>query len=613
MIPLKGEGICLKPGSIPSSSKFHITMKVRHLSRGSRGAGIASALIVAALILTLGFTVAGVSFHHLNVSTRISNAQIAQDLAESALAKTIERIQERESSTKRLDFGADGSETVTVHLEMAPEGSRGVVSFDKSYLEAQNFGLERSVNNLASDFSIPADDGRQVPGEAVYLVGYGVCNGVERRVETIVHIPRFPYSVASHGSIRGTDLFVASLKEGSELPSGGPPDPENLLPGNLVTNSEGGDSALVFEGDNVIKGDLQSASGVDLSGGTTKVEGETRTFAGKVELPKLDVSSYAPNPSDPATRVGLSSVENRLEINSRTLYDNPSTPLIVTNGLTLNGGLLYVNGDLTVTGGITGKGAVVATGKIDLSGAGRLSSDNLTALLAGGDITIDGGTGSPDSAIFEGLIYTEGNLKAQNLTLIGVFVANNEGAEQTELKNVKVYEKSEHSRLSFESTVTTPGQQTPSSTGGGGFEAPEPEFGNEANGRQNFIFKAKLDGPPPIDGTIYSSPRSLVDAFLAMNGAPQLSPAERTALENTLDFLARRNFRVPTGGLAVNAPPLVLLVSDMEGFVSQVRGLDSTTPEGWSESTPVNTFSLDLSEFLSVSDRMRILYWGAAQ
>lgn len=561
-----------------------------------RGASLATTLVIASLVLTLGFTVVGVGFHHLNASTRISNAQVAKDLAESALAKAIERIQEREASGGTPDYGVGGTETISIDTPGAPEGAVGIVSFDQSFLDVQDFRLERSLNNLSSDTAVPAGNGRVVPAEAVYLAAYGVCNGVERRVEAVLHVPRFPYSVASQGSIRGTDLLIAGIKEGAVIPRSGTPDPQDLTPGHLVTNSEAGTSALALRGQNLVKGDLQSASGVDLSAGNTKVEGETRTFAGSVTLPDVDVTSYAPDPDDPATNTSLSSLENNLRLEGTYLYDNPGTPLTVTGGLTLDGGVLYVNGDLVVLGGISGEGAVIATGSIEVRGGGSLSTDNLAALVAMGDISIDGQASTPASAMFEGLIYTEGNLRAENLTLVGVFVANNEGAEQTELRNVKVYEKPEHADISFTTTTTVTGSGGISSgtvTGPDIVDVFTDPDGGLGRGNQR-DYHARIEGNY---GT-YRTPAAMVVALEAHFGVT-LSSSEKTALENWIRQHGSGGYQLVFNSMA-----------DVSTAVTQGGGGSSTTT---TSSTTTGLFSLNLSDFVSISDRMKILYWGEPQ
>lgn len=419
-----------------------------------RGAGIATALIVATLVLMMGFTVAGVAFNHLNVSSRLSNIAMAENLAESAIAQVIEQVILDEN------FGTAGTETRIVTLAGTPQDAEGVITF--STTDAGTHGVDRCLNNLASDTAASADNGQAVPAEALYLVAVGKCGGVERRIEAMIHMPRFPYSIASSGPINGSGLTVAGLKDGASIPYGADPDPNDLVPGHLASNDTGS-TAVTLTGNNIVKGDLKSVGGADLSayvpatGAGTLVEGEQLLYSNQTTIPDVDIGSYRPDLADPNVNQSLNpAVESDLHIDNEQAYvDTGGGTMNVNNGLTLDAGVLYVEGNLHVTGGIHGKGAVIVTGNLTVDGGGSAASDNVAALLAGGNFTMNGGGGDIDTQRFEGLVYTEGDFDIDNMTVQGVFVANKSGGSNMAINNVRMYQQEEHSEITVSPATPT--------------------------------------------------------------------------------------------------------------------------------------------------------------
>ncbi len=303
--------------------------------------------------------------------------------------------------------------------------------------------LPGSFNNLSSDTPRLAPEAN-VPGYAVFLSAVGVCKGTTRRVDTVVYVPKFPWAVASSGSIRSSgDIFLASVRKG-----GDPNLDADLLPASLATNSAAGDTAVEFVGSNItIKGDLQSHSGAKL--GSALVLGEKRLNAAAITLPGLNVTDY--------NTQNKNGVQNLADI-------QPSTPikgfahragsLLCADGLVLDGGVLYVDGDLDVTGGIKGTGAVIVKGKTTVAGTSSFTGDNNLALLSKGDVQISGTASNPSQ--FRGMLYSEGNLSASHTSLVGTVIANDKsggGGGQITLDKSRVIQDSTAS--AFNMTVTT--------------------------------------------------------------------------------------------------------------------------------------------------------------
>ena len=62
----------------------------------------------------------------------------------------------------------------------------------------------------------------------------------------------------------------------------------------------------------------------------------------------------------------------------------------VTGPLRLAGAVLFVDGDLTLEQGVSGVGAIIVTGSVTVRGLVDLVTDNVVALLAGGNLLLYG-------------------------------------------------------------------------------------------------------------------------------------------------------------------------------------------------------------------------------
>lgn len=431
--------------------------------RRSRAAGLPTVIMVVALMMLLAFTVVGVAFNHLNLTFRSSNSMRAQELSEAVLAIAIERV--------RLDvenFGIKGTaddKTIRLSLDKLPEGNIGVLTFDSNRAKALRVPV--STNNR-TDSSVEGSNPRfGVPGQAVHLVARAEVGGAVSVMEALIEFPKFPYSIASKGPISSSGgLVVAAVRQGVDYSLGGPIDPSALEPGSLVSNSQGSGPAVTLAGDNMILGNLESASGADLSIGT-KIFGETKLYTDPVPLPQLDATDY--DPLNPASTHGAVDPDQVQMVNSgagilsvkgynvfgQKLSDgnyNPSATLTVDNGIRLKGGVLYVNGNLNVSsGGVSGKGAIIATGNITVHGDGEATTDNEAALVSNGNIVLSGA--SSEKAKFAGLVYSKGKLQATNMRLAGVFVAAGEDSS-VEMADTELYQVAEKAKVEISEEST---------------------------------------------------------------------------------------------------------------------------------------------------------------
>ncbi|MGE0487657.1 MAG: hypothetical protein AB7S38_00430 [Vulcanimicrobiota bacterium] len=600
-------------------------------------------MMIAALMLALGFTVVAMGFNHLNVSARLTNAQYASNLADSAIAKAIEEIILDE------DFGTpSGSGTlVQVTLPNAPADAVGVLSFDET--EADGLGINYSFNNLDSDTSA-SGDGREVPPEAVHLVAAGRCNGVERKVEAVIYVPRFPYGLAANGPINSEGgLLVAEVADASVLDGGYPIPDDQLLPGNVATNATDATTSIDFKttvGNISIKGDLQSRGGASLNGAVATpadwasiVEGETRLGADQVDLPDIDLTSYAPNSSDPdVTTMTNPPTQPSLTLSGVTRSDGDLT---IANDLDLNGGVLYVQGNLTVNGGIKGKGAVVATGHIGISGNSSATSDNRAALLSGTGIDLVGT--NKNAARFEGLVYSHGPVNASNITLSGTAVST--ATTSSSYTNVDLYQVEEFSDFTVTSTsgsgsyfdpnaipnkppisLATFGNPTwsigppvaPLDPNNFLYTGGELSFGY-GNPHVRFVLTDPVTGAGTLEAAgvgTYSVSAAQFPITIASHTNLTTEAQIRAALEVELghppspgeslqlDMAAKQLFWAPGQGLT----------KDYKDF--RVGGGDAGVDPGGGGGggggggpTTTTLFSVRLSDFLNLSEKLRVLYW----
>ncbi len=634
-----------------------------------RGAGLPTTMMVAALMLSLGFTVVAMGFNHLNVAARVQNSQTAQNLAEAVVAKGVERVLTAQSQTVP---GPPTETQLIVTFASGPPGAAGVLAFDAAQAGTltTTYNLQQpldpSTYNLDTDAIVTGARGRQVPANSVHLVGAGICNGVERRIEAVVYVPRFTHALASSGEITARDVYIAEVDDASVL-DGGFPLPENQVkPGHVASNSTVGAAAIEFDGTNLITGDLHSASSWT-PGPDTTVQGETRLGAEPVGLPDLDITSY-----DPGTGSDVTVLTGPPDPSDPPLsgLNRHSGDLTVTSDLEFSGGVLYVDGRLTVTEGIKGKGAIIARDGVSIQGASSASSDNQAAILSGGDVHIQGT--NPGAAKFEGLVYAEGKFEAADITVAGVAVSNDAtpasasaSAASTDIENVNLIHIPEYS--SFEVVEPVPGggfepspvdQGTtviyPNETLSFALEWPStpPTLGDRTQyradipslGTQELIFSATDTGFTYFNGSVDVPGGSTVPSNTSGGAIPQLTvgngfpvringgPDLETEAEirNRLEEVMRQQLGLDPGDPLHHIPAFVPTIESHLDIAARAifyqpgssvsrdyvsfRQNGGTVDEAEDSSTVVTggggkIFSVALSDFIHVSDRMRVLYW----
>lgn len=574
--------------------------------RSLRGIGLLGTLVTAVLIFILALAISGAGLFHLNLSSRSVHESHARNLAESAVSKMIERVMEKESSSGLLDYGQDGTGTFQVVLDGTPADSFGLATFRTDHPDVRGATIHPCLNNLTSDSAIEAVNGSVVPKGSLYLVGFGFSGGVTRKVEAVVRLPRFPYAVFSEGPFTGTDIVVAGIPKGESVLAGHAVPGNSLSSGHLVSNSSVGDSAVELSGNNRIKGNLRSVSGATL-GPQTLVEGRILLESNPVTLPTIDLNQYRPDLSDPEVFQGLTSVENALRLDQTAFYQAGGATLTLLDGLTLDGGILFVDGSLEIQGGVHGKGAVIVTGDLQVEGSSQITTDNVAALLAGGDVSLYGSGAHPKDAVVEGLVYSGGRIEAENLTLVGILVSA--GTGRATFENCLSLHREEYATVVIEADPNGP---TPTSDEELAMAGDDPstwvdlQFGAVSEAALS-DFDASAD-PRYLSYPVVDTDRDTYLTVLEGDLGRQLTTNEKDSFLPLVDRLIQAV--VINGGPSY--PPggtrNIVITPGNTSFGRPVLTGDDFSPHT-SASDPSYLFSVDLSDLLSPFDRMRVLAW----
>lgn len=173
-------------------------------------------------------------------------------------------------------------------------------------------------------------------------------------------------------------------------------------------------------------------------------------------MPELEPSQF--DPINISGTVNITEEDeqelDRLEVNTLMRKEGD---LRVNGPIVLSNGILYVSGDLDLEGSITGNGAVIVDGKVTIRKGSALVASNQVALLAKDDVSLLG-----QSDYSQGLVYTGGNLKANQITIVGGFVANSPDAEKgnATLKGASLITVPEAFTQEIPVTVTTTTQES---------------------------------------------------------------------------------------------------------------------------------------------------------
>lgn len=560
---------------------------------------LGNTIIVIAVASTLAFTIAAASLNHLNYSNRVSNGIQAQNIAESTMALVTEKLL-NDTDEKMRDLGEkhEAAATFTYNLN----GGQGFITFNPD--QAKLWKMPFSTNNLSGDNPVAGDDPtKPIPRASAQLIARGTVGGVTRQVECILYIPPFPYAVATAGPFHSDgNLIIGALDEA--LKEGQIPRPEEILKANLASNSRD-PKALILGKKSRVSGDVRSAGGVETAE-TVFIGGRIRPGEDPIQIPSEQVRKYDPDkvfypnpsPGHYAPRPGLQTVPSSSTSPKISGFAKCRGNLNVTGGLELNGGVLYVQGNAVIEGGIRGKGALFVENNLTLTGSTKMETDNHVAVLSGGDVSITGS--GKESSLFQGMLYNEGEFKAQHITVMGVLIQNKENAV-TNITDASVYYQSSQGKLD----MIVNGSVDPSKgnisinlaglgltgavTGSAVFEV-YPTTANKENGPWEVV--------DPNSRQIYTVPNMA---------------AVRTKVKDIWDGNT-------SGGLvglgSGGSGAIVLPVSILDflfwiDWKSDLSGIDTRSPGDSKMLTSDEKFVVDPSQLLTRKDNVRLLYWKA--
>ena len=330
------------------------------------------------------------------------------------------------------NWGQDTSTQLIEHNYL-PNGEdnpdqSGVVTFNTSK-------PLHSVNNLGSSTRASSQVGDQIfPVEPnqVLLVAHTDSWGRSKVKFHLYEGAPFPFSLASANKLEvaGNSLIggVEEYAQGAAIAE--TPNLEDLEESGIVSNSTETDSVSLKSGVKVV-GDVKSLGGVLQEPNVDIIKGAIKRLQERTELPQIDPQGF-----DPAGDPNITSddseflirlpggVDNEAvdeKVDSYLRYDSDIT---FTNGLHLDNGVLFVEGNLILDGPLKGNGAVIATGDIILKGGAQLRASDLTAIVAGGNITINGRLPSNERSSINGLVYSQtGDIQIKDTRLFGTAIA----------------------------------------------------------------------------------------------------------------------------------------------------------------------------------------------
>ncbi len=455
-----GEAVLLRLATRPSNDALYpsVCYYLRVIKHQSRGMTVGGTLLAVAVLAALAAALASLCVTHIRTSNRAESALHASNLARSAIAQAIAEV----LNNQEYGVGQLPEETVAVETEHGT----AYLSFNPDLAEQQ--GVMNSTNNAAGTTTAEGGDGRVVPANSVHLVARGHSGGVVRQVETILSVPSFPWALAANGEVVIRDgAIVGSLPEGVW-----PPNPGDLEPADIVSNSTSDTAILLGSGSRVL-GNVETPGQVVLADSTVQVDGQIREAAEPNTLPQMKAEEFDPEvlgiAFDDVTGVSAAAVTSATTSGGGTgaaasgfslagaaRHDGDMT---ISDNVTLEGGALFVDGNLTVNGNIQGTGILVVDGDITVTSGVTLDGATKVAIVSSGKVTLRGV--GPTSSSIRGLFYAEDGLLAEEITVVGALIAAGPDAG-VELVNSRALSQSVQS-----STTASTGTSGGSSSGGG--------------------------------------------------------------------------------------------------------------------------------------------------
>jgi len=393
-----------------------------------RGTSVGTYITAIAAFMVLIFTLVSMAIQHLHFSSVAYQQQAAKNLAEAAIHKALVKV--LNSPSQNFGVARLPAEVVRITTSHYPQGSQGIVCFHGDTARREKIPL--SLNNFRGDGQVLGSLGRSVPINTLHLVATGTCGGYKRTLETLFYVPPFPSALASEGPVRSRGaLLVAGVKDPSKFP-GNYEDlpPEEKAPSHVFSNFTS-DKAVELGAGAVVQGNVGAVGGIIVDPAVT-VAGEIRPHSEPQPLPQLDLVGVFNRLDRQVGKDLLGSTVNGdydLQWNAQCNGD-----LHITGSLQLNQGILFVKGNLQVDGGVTGEGAIYVGGTTLIQRGADLRASDQIAVVSRDKITLRGAGQS--AYFFQGLLYSEADVLAKDITVLGAVIARGLGGLDFENVNL---------------------------------------------------------------------------------------------------------------------------------------------------------------------------------
>lgn len=405
-----------------------------------RATTLGTVLLALSVGLTLTLLVATASLGGSQFFSSLDRRDVARNLAEAAIAEGLASVQQGEH------YGQAGLPSQDIRVDFGREGSFGYLTFNRD--QARSLRMDYSSNHFFSTIPRAGAQGRPVPRASVHLVGMGVCGSSRQQVEALIFKPPFSEGVSCAGRVQAENVLIGGLRDPAAFAGSYDATPHTQkMAGHIFANSSGSE-AIRLQDRSDIRGNVSAHGGIKIS--SSNVQGEVHPRAPPRKIPRLDlaqiVSTMAQIEGNWNWRgAGASPVRGGGDGSAArpmSGYRVIQGPLVVSGDLHLNGAALYVKGDVEIRGAMQGRGAIISTGRASVGkGSNHDPESNLT-LCAMGDVSLEGQ--GKDSSFFQGMVYSEGNIRADNISVMGALVAPGgfnlmQSSGDVTLKNVNVY------------------------------------------------------------------------------------------------------------------------------------------------------------------------------
>lgn len=424
-------------------------------SRATLGSSLGVVLVTLTLGSILMFVSMSAGLQQMELSNHLQLRARARDSAESLIHLAIAKL------SKDPGFGSS-HEPGSVLRCTAPDlgdGCSAVLSFEPATAAAHH--IPASTNNLASQATALADGGRTIPGNSCHLVALGQCYSEKIQIETVFIQPPFPTGCACGGpvkldSVRLWGIPPSAVMQTNASTSGAFLQSVPVIPAHVYSNSLAPDG-LTIGPNSSIRGNAACCGGI-VQDPSAVVDGEVLPNSRTNTVPHFDVQGMYNNI---AQYVGQVPYQEGKPVQSYCVVGNG---LNIAGDCNLAGGVLAVRGNVSIQGALKGQGFLIATGSITANGNSAFEGSDKIALLAGGDLVLAGQ--SQTSHTVNGILYSQGNIRAHDLTVIGSLICdapNGNGRVDLQRMTVAQTSLSVVSRVVFQPQAQ--GTANPSSAG----------------------------------------------------------------------------------------------------------------------------------------------------